>query len=290
MKAVVVGNCQARPLATYLTELIPTLEITATPIVHLLKDKDEPDYASAFEEADVIITQNIADKYPCKFVRTCELRARYPGKVFTILNLYFSGYTPDLMYIRHPSEGTLKGPLGDYHNLTILKGWLLGIDQSQVVQWLEDEFYNSREYGDEQQASLAELKRREAKVDVPIADFIEENWKAARMFFTFNHPTAALLYEYAVRICRDVFNENIYASLPEKPHEPLDLLIPVPPPGLGLTLPTQKKSKGQKLLAIDGAKIQLGGACEYSNSELVAYFYEIYDKNADFLKDKYREL
>ena len=41
MKLVVIGNCQARPLADYIEKLVPTIQVTATPIVHLLKDSDE---------------------------------------------------------------------------------------------------------------------------------------------------------------------------------------------------------------------------------------------------------
>ena len=85
MKLVVIGNCQARPLADYIEKLVPTIQVTATPIVHLLKDSDEATYRDVLDEADVIVTQLISDNYPCKFIRTSEIKRLYSDKTYTLL-------------------------------------------------------------------------------------------------------------------------------------------------------------------------------------------------------------
>ncbi len=287
MKVVVAGNCQARPMARLLSQLNPEITITATPIVHLLQPADEAVFRPALDEADLIITQLIADSYPCEFIRTNRLKERYGDRVKTILNLYFTGYNPDLRYLRHPQVGTLRGPLSDYHNKTILTGWMLGVDQKQVVKWLNDPFFNQQEYALASQASLAELKKREELVDVPIVDCIEAGYKHQRFFFTFNHPSAALLAQYAHRVsamllgnATEIHNELIK-------NEFLDQLIPKIPPGLGHEQAAQAVSKGQEVLSVNGAKIELGAEKNYTDEELVALFYQIYSENADFIREKY---
>ncbi|WP_288389108.1 WcbI family polysaccharide biosynthesis putative acetyltransferase [uncultured Alteromonas sp.] len=287
MKLVVIGNCQARPLANYIEKLAPSVKITATPIVHLLKDSDEATYRDALNEADVIVTQVISDAYPCKFIRTSEIKRLYSDKTHTIVNLYFSGFTPDLIYVRHPDVTTLRGPLGDYHNKTILDGWLLGISQEQVVSWLSDPFYNKQEYGKEDQKSLEELKARDALVDIKIADFIESTRRESRTFFTFNHPASVLLIEYAERICQRIVgargnDEDINTNV-----EPLNQLIPIVPPGIQCVELGRSESKGTRVLSINGPNVELGEPAFYTNEELVSQYYAIYEQNAEFLRSKY---
>jgi len=287
MKVVVAGNCQARPLAQLLSKLNPEITITATPIVHLLQPDDEAAFRPALDEADIIITQLIADSYPCEFIRTNRLRERYGDKVKTILNLYFNGYNPDLRYLRHPTVGTLRGPLGEYHNQTIMTGWMLGISQQLVVKWLNDPFYNQQEYALASQASLAELKKREELVDVPIVDCIEAGYQQERFFFTFNHPSAALLARYAQQISLSLLGNQVEVSNELVKKEFLDQLIPKIPPGLGHCTQSQSLSKGQEVLSVNGAKIELGAEKNYTDEELVALFYQIYSENADFIREKY---
>jgi hypothetical protein len=287
MKLVVIGNCQARPLADYIEKLVPTISVTATPIVHLLKDSDEAEYRDALNDADVIVTQMISDAYPCKFIRTSEIKRLYGNKTHTIVNLYFSGFTPDLMYIRHPEVTTLRGPLGEYHNKTILDGWLLGISQQQVVGWLSDPFYNKQEYGKEDKASLDELKARDAAVDIKIADFIESTRKESRTFFTFNHPASVLLIEYAKRICERIAGERGSDHAINAQLEPLNQLIPLVPPGIQCIETGRSESKGTSVLSINGPNVELGGVTMFTNKELVAQFYAIYEQNAEFLRSKY---
>lgn len=287
MKVVVAGNCQARPLSQLLTRLNPHISITATPIVHLLKAEDEVKYRPELDEANIIITQLIADNYPCEFIRTSKLTSLYGDKVKTILNLYFTGYTPDLVYLRHPQAGTLRGPIGEYHNRTILTGWMLGVSEAQVVSWLNDPFYNAQEYAAESSRSISELNAREKSVDVPIVDYIEANLQTQRLFFTFNHPSAPLLMEYATRISDVMLGRKPKALPLSNVRELLDQLIPRSPPGLGLNREFNSQTKGQEVLSISGAQIELGKEKHYTDEELVALFYKIYDENAEFIREKY---
>lgn len=92
----VLGNCQARPIATLLPLYNPAITVTCVDVVHLLRDEDAPQYAQALRQADVILAQHVADTYPCSFVRNSELVRQYGHKVIFWINLYFRGYNPEL--------------------------------------------------------------------------------------------------------------------------------------------------------------------------------------------------
>ncbi len=61
IKIVVVGNCQARPLARILASLNSNIQITATPIIQLLKSEQFEEYRGFFEEAEAISGERMAE-------------------------------------------------------------------------------------------------------------------------------------------------------------------------------------------------------------------------------------
>lgn len=126
LKIAVVANCQARPIAFLFENALDGVEVVTVAIVHLLKDEQACEYESYFKNADFIVTQKIADNYPCQFIRTSELRKQYSQKIIEIPNLFYSGYNPELRYYRIPGKGTLNGPLGDYHNELLFEAWSQG--------------------------------------------------------------------------------------------------------------------------------------------------------------------
>jgi hypothetical protein len=204
-KIVVVGNCQARPIAKLLGLMSDEIEITKIAIVHLLKPEDESEYNSFFEDADYIITQLVASNYPCEFVRTAKLKLEYEEKVTTIVNLYFSGNHPDWIYFRGEDRQPILGPLKEYHNLTILKCWYLGLSVSDAENFLLSVPYNQYEFGFESDKSFNKLVAKENDVDIKISDYIKSN---ELLFWTFNHPKNKLLLEYASRIYNTIFKDH----------------------------------------------------------------------------------
>lgn len=127
LKLAVIANCQARPIAFLLENAFDNVKVVTTAIVHLLKDEQAEEYEQHFASADFIITQKIADNYPCQFIQTATLRKKYSHKIIEIPNLFYRGYNPELKYYRIPGQGTLTGPMGDYHNELILNRGPMGI-------------------------------------------------------------------------------------------------------------------------------------------------------------------
>jgi hypothetical protein len=285
-KIVIIGNCQARPLKSIIELISDEVEVIGTPIVHLLKDENKAETDALLTAADTIVTQVIADNYPCQYIQTNKLKALYSDKLLTILNLFYSGYTPDWLYIRVPGKGTLGGPMGDYHNLTIIEAWLAGKTTEQTTHLLCDVEFNKDKYLPQAEASLRELSNRESQANVPIVDFISDNLKKERLFFTFNHPSVFLLKEYARRILEALDIKYSKSKLLQSMPEPLNQFIPVLNPGVGFDFLIAKEFKGVAVKnTADG--ITSNGPCVYTPEQLVQSYFDIYSSNQDLIKDKH---
>jgi hypothetical protein len=285
-KIVIIGNCQARPLKHIIEAISDEVEVIGTPIVHLLKEEHKAETDALLKDADTIVTQVIADNYPCQYIQTSKLKTLYSDKLFTILNLFYSGYTPDWLYVRVPGKGTLKGPMGDYHNLTIIESWLAGKTIKQTAHLLFDEEFNKNKYQPQVEASLKELSNRESQANVPIVDFIFDNLKKERLFFTFNHPSVFLLKEYARRILETIDIDYSKSKLLRAMSEPLSQFIPALNSGVGFDFPIIKEFKGVEV-ETDGNNITTKGSCVYTPEQLVQIYFDIYSSNEALLKDKY---
>ena len=92
---VIVGNCQARPLAMAISEMVPEIEISGIAIVHLVNDESSSKFNNLFINADYIFAQRVTDAYRCNFVRTNKIISEHGGRVRVWPNLYYAGYTPE---------------------------------------------------------------------------------------------------------------------------------------------------------------------------------------------------
>lgn len=271
-KIVVVGNCQARPLAMAFEDLGVDVEVTGVAIVHLLNSDQLGEYQPKFEEADYIVAQLVADNYPCEFIRTKFLREQYGHKLVSIVNLYFSGYSPDWGYIKAPGVGPLKGPIGDYHNKVIYSCWKSGLTRNSA----KSAYRNRSEFGFKNvaEASLHELAMRESGLDIKITDFISSEWKKEKLFHTFNHPSGSLLIEYSKRILERLDIE--LAANSYKDWNPLGKF----------ELPSIVKVgavQDQETCTV----IQEGGKYSFSADDIVDQFYSLYDNSSHLVPNDF---
>ena len=275
-KIAIVANCQARPLADALVRLSDDVDVTYISIVHLMKDNDKDDFMCALDEVDCIIAQLVNKEYPCEFVRTDFLKANFKDKLTSIVNLYFTAYTPEWLYMRIPEIGVLRGPMGDYHNRFILSGWKNKLSVSECALQIENAV-DLTAYHRNTDKSLANLEKRENTTHVNITGFIRDNYKEKQLFFTFNHPSALLIVEYAKRILSHQnikFNDSI-RDLGGR--EPLSQFRPIVNSKLGLPGSNRKLHVG-KNISLGEQNVEIGARQDYSTEEIIETFYRIYDQ------------
>lgn len=114
-------------------------------------------------------------------------------------NSYYKGYNPETTYLKH--NGIIVKRFCDYHDSNVIKDYLLGKSESDVVSSILDiEYYSNDFIWENAKNSLSELRKREIITDINISDFIEENWTKIKLFHSMNHPTNLVLLEVADRI------------------------------------------------------------------------------------------
>ena len=133
----VIANCQAGPIGWRLLSIAENLEIVRIPPVHTIAAKDHARHIDELAKADVIIHQPIGETFGP--LSTRSLQSNFSAKTLVSFPaIYFAGTIPQLAYLRIPGGGTLKGPLGDYHDRRIVSGFLNGNDPADVDAWLDD--------------------------------------------------------------------------------------------------------------------------------------------------------
>lgn len=240
LKVAIVGNCQARPLGLYMQMIEPRIQLTKPVIVHLVKPEEEEVIHEQLEKADIIFAQLVGDNYKPGFVATSRLKAIHGEKVVPWINLYFQGYNPELQYWRDFSGDESQNPLIAYHITTIIDGAREGLRAQEILKHLQDPDWNAQRYRGVADTSLGKLDGREADLPVKIVDIIRAQWLHTHLFFTFNHPSAQLLFNYAERLlvhCGEMRKGRSSSPLPEL----LDTLqIPVNPLLPGFTQNTDR--------------------------------------------------
>lgn len=289
MKIVFLGNCQARPLADLVQTLSDEITVTKVGIVHLLKDTNEPEFHDAFHDADFIVAQQVAENYPCKFITGKRLAQTHGAKLVPIVNLYYSGYHPDLTYFRLET-GTLKGPVGEYHFKSIANSWAAGESVEACSLKLTSGVDGIDECRAASNQSLKELARREQSAAVCITDFIQENLHLAPLFHTMNHPTKLLLQEYASRIFQRLTGKVTQAPKNQESREPLgQFRVPLTPnvkAALGLEFSGPAAFHGLKEIISDTGSVSFKSPHVYSVDDLIQSYYRVYDLASDALRKK----
>lgn len=196
MKIVVFANCQANPIGSLLEIAGSGIEAIRCPPVHTISSEDAEKLYEMVSKSDVVVHQPIGENFGP--ISSDHLRSKFSSKGFVSFpSIYFGGLFPQLIYLRKPGGGTLRGPLGDYHDIRIIESFISGLSEVGCVERIE---YDDREYGEQYQTALKESKRRDKLVDVPVMDIIEELMEIERPLNTFNHPTTAVIWQVSLRI------------------------------------------------------------------------------------------
>ncbi|GJE02548.1 WcbI family polysaccharide biosynthesis putative acetyltransferase [Methylobacterium isbiliense] len=195
-----LGNCQAQTLEALALHLGADYEIVSFGPVWLYTSDDEDRVLSRALSCDILFHQRIAEDYGVHFLRTSSMKLLLKDKCLSWPNAYFDGYFPTFGYI-YTNRGKITGPLSDYHLPIIREGWERGRAVEEVAAAITSP--NSPLFADDPVSnSLSELRSRESGLDICMSDFIEENYKSYKTFFTPNHPCDVVLFELLTRLTR----------------------------------------------------------------------------------------
>jgi hypothetical protein len=205
-KFTVYGNCQARVLASVLSSSkifkgeFEYLDIKA---VHLMTPKDlEFTIEEILPQLDLFIFQPVSKK--CnndERYSTNYLLQKLKSDVISVSfpSCYFTGYNPELKRAKLIKSGVNEDEF-NYHDQNLIKYFLSSNIPDPESFMLSDYFYSEDFSFQAVEESIKELETRELnifdsdqQINIKISQFIRDNYQKQRLFYTFNHPSKALL-------------------------------------------------------------------------------------------------
>lgn len=149
---------------------------------------------------------------------TKPLRERLGARLLTLPTPFFSGLTPDMVYLKYRDEiARSAAVLGDYHSALVLAEIQAGVSVDDTVRrYVSGEAFERLDVRAVWQASLDELKTREGTCDITLSDFIEASvadGSIAERFLSFNHPTEGLINHIAHQAIAQLTGRRINSEL-----------------------------------------------------------------------------
>jgi hypothetical protein len=197
--ALVLGNCQARPVAACLQALNADVTFTGLelpmPLVAQRLQQRDPDLHETLAQYQYLLLQPaiarlIVDSYP----DLAERVRRFPFIVF-------SAFHPDLVYVSlRGQQKHLLGPLGHYNSAIALWAYLRGLSPKDSVALFNERTYGALGYFSHWEASCQAVREEAAAADFALDDALEE-WRCAGCFmYSINHPMPFVCASIAQRL------------------------------------------------------------------------------------------
>lgn len=273
-KAIFVGNCQANPISQTISQssdFTRLFDVECFPAVHVMTPEDVERLHLAIPQASVTFLQQVADGYRDNIgLSTSELSSLVPsnGTLITCPSIYFSGYNPELFYLK-TENGTSLTQDFDYHHKVIFDAYSRRKSPEQALSALKSRFTFTSEPKLAQQ-SINELASRETINSVKISPYIDEHWTTSRLFWTFNHPTQEVIDNVVDQVLEIL---GLPKSRPPLEGDLLDgtyyPILPGVRRGLGLKFTEKQKFRIRKR--------------EYGFKSVIEKYYRLYDAHPDLV-------
>jgi len=281
MNILIIGNCQARPVSSFISALCPDATMLPEIIVHLESNDNAEKNGECMANADVIFAQLVQDNYPVSHLATSNLKNQFPNKVVVWPNAFYVGQSPNIVCLSKPGLPRVKGPLDVYHVTDILCAWQEALSENACIEKIMNQSVSVGTVANACNLSLDELKQRELSCDIRISDYIEKNWLSKKLFHVFNHPTNQLLIELSTRLCAAgkvaVSNELVPEFWPEALNRVVPPIFPSVRSTLGFEFECTNSSKGFSLEIAENGDVSLGDVTILPIEKLVELFYTAYD-------------
>lgn len=193
-KIVVISSCQGPALARVMAA-IADVSVYACAVVKTRNAALAQSLLQMMEGADHIIIANLTAVWG-QFSRAA-LQQRFGQKVTVYHRPFFEALHPDLTYGEPDSP---KSAVGDYHSRIVVDSFHAGLTEGQCLARFNAAEYRRMGFEAIAAAAIDKLHAKDRDVDIGIADLVLGRMKDVPLFYTVNHPTAALQEQIARRV------------------------------------------------------------------------------------------
>lgn len=194
--AVVLGNCQADPLARILRSgpLAANYEFVRIPPVHLIDGPGVEALRRVLPRTSLFIGQRVRDGYRGLPIGTEESERLLPASATRVHFpvMYYEGLYPYQVYVRHSGDTSEMAPRTAYADLRTIAAAARGLSGDEGVAYARSLVADADSIRANAERSIKMLREREAELDVQASEGI-----AGLSFHTVNHPSNSLLRHVA---------------------------------------------------------------------------------------------
>ncbi|SCX51051.1 hypothetical protein SAMN03159343_2540 [Klenkia marina] len=191
------GNCQAESIRRMVAPAGAEhgVEFVRLPPVFEMDEAEVGRLHELVGLAGVLVTQPVKDEYRVPGCGSEQLVALLPSdaRVVRVPTTYYEGLFPWQVHAHDADGARVDAPLTDYHDLRLLHAAVQGWDVDRAVAAVEATRPDPDAVRDLAARSQAELRRRNAALDVDTTDAVVAG--GAEAMWTVNHPANATLRE-----------------------------------------------------------------------------------------------
>lgn len=202
----VAGNCQFWPLYLYLGQVLPNACLHAGPTVHLATPEQVEAFHRLLPSVDTLLIHRIQPGYRNDIGldnQTLGQQLSDGAQQLVLPSVHYEGHHPWIGYVHDP-EGRLaeiesSSPLGAYHDFLAMQAAIHDVSAADILaRPLHADL--AGEIREHHQASLEQLRQREADCQVEISSWIEQHHRMVPIVHTINHPTPTTLRALLLRV------------------------------------------------------------------------------------------
>ncbi len=194
MKVFFLGNCQVNAMRGLCREMFPALKASFQTITPYWGTFDEETTRQELAEADLVISQAIAN--PTTMFNVNDVRRSAQGDVVFVPYVYIDGIA-SLEIIASKGKSVIRGA----------DQVLRGQDGRKPIKIFEDYCNGVIDMEGEARVlgSIARIAQKEAAdCDIAIADYLAATWRKQPTLYGMNHPTQPVVFEMFKRVCEKV--------------------------------------------------------------------------------------
>jgi len=186
VKIVVIGNCQAAPLANALNFLLQTKSVSAyMEGTFAALDKDK---AESVLGCDILFHQSNFDTSKYEIPSTTRT-VRFP-------RFMFRGFHPDSIYV-YDGGKSIETKFGAYHSAIVFAAYLNRKSVDETLEYFTDETFKKLGYLDAYDQSVRELIEEGRRCDLDLTDWIAK-WRRSGCFMhAISHPKIGVFVDLA---------------------------------------------------------------------------------------------
>lgn len=196
---IVWGNCQAESMRRLVAPAgaLRRVEFLALPPVFEMDDVEVARLHQLMPRVAILVTQPVKDEYRVAGCGSEQLVGLMDpaAQVVRVPTTYYEGLFPWQVHAHDDTGLRVDAPLTDYHDLRLIDAAARGLSVEQAVERLRSFHPDPAGIRSVAAASEAELRRRNADLDVDTTDAVIAG--GSKAMWTVNHPANSVMRSVA---------------------------------------------------------------------------------------------